>query len=375
MNLPQGERAPNTPFVGIAAVVGLAGIAAGTVVLGPTNLGFDWAKATTALLSWIPATLGPGLLVLAVVAVEVAVGAALAGAIRGRPFEALDEAILQGFVMALAKDVVLLGVVGGFGLFRQPVLVAVDVTVLVAGMAFRRPFLAPTAVPRTVDVTPLGVLLIVVWAIPVLLQLASPVVPFIDILPNHVAPAEHLRTFGTLTHLTDTQSPIYGPSRIFLGYTALLGSITTTAGIPAGQALAAFILPSTILVAVAIRRLALAVGGAGIGPWVLLAFAMTTSFARLGDARATVVVLPMAAWALAVVAEAPARTQPHPVVLGLGLGGALLIHPVIGFLAAATILIVVLIRPALAGPAMPALATGAVIALPQAATMVGISLP
>jgi len=382
VNVPQATRPRITPFIDIAALVGLAGIAAGTVVLGPTDLGFDRAKAITALFSWIPVTLGPGLLVLAVVAVEVAVGAILARAIRGRAFEHVDEAILQGFVLAVVKDVVLLGLVGGLGLFRQPVLAAADAVVLVAGFAYLRPVMTPAAIPRSVAITPFGVLLVVAWAAPLLLQLASPVVPFVDVLPNHVAPAEHLRTFGTLTNLTDTQSPIYGASRIFLGYTALLGSITTTAGIPAGQALAGFILPSTILVAVAVRRLAVAVGGADIAPWALLAFAMTTSFARLGDARATVIVLPLVTWALAAVAEALARDSDEPattgasaVVAGLGLGGAMLIHPVIGFLAAATVLIVVLGRPSLASLAIPALATGGVMALPQVATMVGISLP
>jgi hypothetical protein len=62
-------------------------------------------------------------------------------------------------------------------------------------------------------------------------------------------------------------------------------------------------------------------------------------------------------------------------VAGLGLAGALLVHPVIGFLAAAAVVIVVLTRSATAALAIPALATGAVAALPQAATMLGIGLP
>ena len=390
MDDPQPERAPIASFVDIAALVGLAGIVGGSVILGPTDLGFDRAKAVTALFSWIPVTLGPGLLVLAVSALEVVAGAVLARAIRGRPFERLDEMLLQGFAMAVVKDVLLLGLLAGFGLFSQPFLALVDVVIVAAGAVLLRPWIEPAAVPRRLEVTPFGVLLVAAWAAPVLLQLASPVVPFLDILPNHVAPAEHLRTFGTLTHLTDTQSPIYGPSRIFLGYTALLGAITTTVGLPAGQALAGFILPSTILVAVAVRRLATAVGGASLAPWALLAFAMTTSLARLSDARATVIVLPLVAWVLAVLAEQlsaasvrpnapePALGRPQlplPVVLGLALGAAMLVHPVIGFLAAVSVLIAVLVRPAIAGLAVPALVTGAIIAAPQAATMVGVALP
>ena len=161
----------------------------------------------------------------------------MARAVRGRPFERLDEALLQGFVFAVVKDVLLLGVLGGAGLFLQPILAAVDAALILAGLFLLRPFAAPAVLRLEIGWSPLGLLLLVAWAAPLLLQLASPVVPFLDVLPNHVAPAEHLRTFGTLSHLTDTQSPIYGPSRIFLGYTALLGSIThdqRAAGRPGG---------------------------------------------------------------------------------------------------------------------------------------------
>ena len=404
MDAQQPERAPIAPFVDIAALVGLAGIVAGAIVLGPTSLGFDPAKAFEALFSWIPVTLGPGLLVLAVSTVELAAGAAMARAVRGRPFDRLDEMLLQGFVFAVVKDVLLLGLLGGAGLFLQPILAMVDAAVILAGLLLLRPFAAPAVLRLEIGFSPLGLLLLVAWSAPILLQLASPVVPFLDVLPNHVAPAEHLRTFGTLSHLTDTQSPIYGPSRIFLGYTALLGSITTISGLPAGQAVAGFILPSTVLVAAAMWRLATAVGGRATAPWVLLAFAMTTSVARLGDARATVIVLPLAAWVLAVIADGlPARgavpRRPNPpassegpptgdaspglrgpwlpagVVVGLGLGAALLMHPVIGFLAAVSVTLVVVARPRVEGIAIPALGTGAVVALPQAATMLGVALP
>jgi hypothetical protein len=348
------ERDPRSVVVDIAAFVGLAGIGVGAVLLGPTDLGFDATAAQSALLSWIPITLPIAIVVLAASLADLAAGIVLARAIRGRPFEKLDEALLQGFVAAVVKDAVLLGLLAGFGLFTQPVLIA-------------------------------GA-----WAAPVILQLASPVVPFIDILPNHVAPAEHLRAFGTLTHLTDTQSPIYGSSRILLGYTALLGTITTATGLPAGAALAGFILPSTLLVAVAIRRLATALGGRGVATWALLTFAMTTSLARLGDARATVIVLPLVAWSLAILAERLTADSeritwserrlgfnlPDGVLAGLGLGAAILVHPVIGFLGCLTVAIVVLAAPdRTARLGIPALGTAVVVGAPQAATMLGSGLP
>jgi hypothetical protein len=390
MESSPAERDSRAVAVDLAALAGLAGIVVGAIVLGPTDLGFDRAAAVAALATWIPVTVPIALVVLAASAVDIGAGMVLARATRGRPFERLDEALLQGFVAAVIKDVVLLGLLAGAGLFSQPVLIAVHAAILVAGALRVRPVLAAGAIPRPAAVSLLGALIVAAWAAPILLQLASPVVPFLDILPNHVAPAEHLRTFGTLTHLTDTQSPIYGPSRVFLGYTALLGTLTTVSGLPAGAALAGFILPSTLVVAVGIQRLATALGGVGVAPWALLAFAMTTSLARLGDARATVVVLPLVAWSLAVVAERltaesgriawSARRFGPPladgVLVGLGLGAAILLHPVIGFLAGVTVGIVVLAVPyRVAGLAIPALGTAAVVGTPQAATMLGFALP
>ena len=392
------DRDPRSVVVGLAALVGLAGIVAGTVLLGPTDLGFDRAAAIAALVALIPTTVPIAVIVLSASAVDIGAGIALARAVRGRPFEGLDEALLEGFVAAVIKDAVLLGVLAGVGLFSQPVLALVNGAIIGAVALRLRPVLGPGAVPRPGPVTPFAILVVAAWAAPILLQLASPVVPFMDILPNHVAPAEHLRTFGTLSHLTDTQSPIYGPSRVFLGYTALLGSITTLAGLPAGAVLSGFILPSTLLVAVAVHRLATVLGGRDAAGWALLTFAMTTSLARLGDARATVVVLPLAAWALVVVAERLAAAEPGEpaapsqaglrathrrgpaladgVSVGLGLGAAILVHPVIGFLAAVTVGIVVLARPERASRlVVPALGTAAVVALPQAATTAGVVLP
>ena len=391
MDASPNERDPRSVIVDIGAFVGLAGIALGAVLLGPTDLGFDATAARSELLSWIPITLPIAIVVLAASIADLGAGIVLARAVRGRPFDRLDEALLQGFVAAVVKDAALLGLLAGFGLFSQPVLIGAHAAILAAGALRLRPVLGPDAIPpRPGGVSPLGALIAVAWAAPVILQLASPVVPFIDILPNHVAPAEHLRAFGTLTHLTDTQSPIYGPSRIFLGYTAHLGTITTGTGLPAGAALAGFILPSTLLVAVAVHRLATALGGRGVAPWALLTFAMTTSLARLGDARATVIVLPLVAWSLAVLAERltadsgritwSERRLGVPladgVLMGLGLGAAILLHPVIGFLACLTVGIVVLAVPDRAARlAVPALATAMVVGAPQAATMLGIALP
>ena len=374
----------------VPALVAIGGIVVGTAVLAPGDLGFSWPAALGALVTWAPVTLPPIVVVLAASLLDLAAGIALASIGRRRPFADLSDAILEGAVWAVLLDAVLLGLLAGAGLFRAPILIAAHVAVLAAGLV-RGPILDRSAFRPTLRPSPMGALLVVAWAAPILLMLASPVVPFMDVLPNHVAPAEHLRTFGGLTFLTDTQSPIYGPSRSFVGYDAVLGGITTMTGLPAGGALAGFVLPSTLLAALAVARLARSVGGPTAVPWALLVFAMTTPFARLGDARATVVVLPLAVWAIATLAErvaraegqgdagvapAPAGRLPPSVVLGLGIGAAALVHPVIGFLTALTCLVAVLAAPGrTADVAIPALGTAAIVALPQAATMAGIALP
>ena len=228
------------------------------------------------------------------------------------------------------------------------------------------------------------------WAGPVVLQLASPVVPFIDVLPNYVGPVEHLRTFGWFSPLTETQSPIIGPSRTVLGYDGLLGALATMTNLGGGLAIAGFILPQTVLVAAGAHRLATALrrGDAPIGPWALIAFALSQSFARLADARGTVVVVPLVCLGLAVAAEALQRntdddqTTNDPwrigrgAVVGLALGAATLVHPVIGFFAIVTVGVVGLWRPReLAATALVGAVTAGLIALPQLATMIGISLP
>ena len=231
----------------------------------------------------------------------------------------------------------------------------------------------------------IAALVAIVWAGPVVLQLASPVVPFIDVLPNYVGPVEHLRTFGWFSPLTETQSPIIGPSRTVLGYDGLLGSLATMTNLSGALSIAGFILPQTVLVAAAVHRLATALrrGDAPIGPWALIAFALSQSFARLADARGTVVVVPLVCLGLAVAAEALRRDEEgdpwrigRGAVIGLALGAATLVHPVIGFFAIVTVGIVGLWRPReLIATALVAGLTAGLIALPQLATMVGLSLP
>ncbi|HYK95109.1 MAG TPA: hypothetical protein VE011_04455 [Candidatus Dormibacteraeota bacterium] len=389
----------------LVGVVGLVALLAGLVALRTSKeLGFDAGVALEGILSQLAVTLPAALLVLGASALELGAGLILARAARNRPFDSVAEALIASMVAAVVKDTLLLGTLAAVGAFRQPVLIAIDVVIVAAALGLPpitrrvRPLTAFAGWRDALDSIgswPVAALVAIVWAGPVVLQLASPVVPFIDVLPNYVGPVEHLRTFGWFSPLTETQSPIIGPSRTVLGYDALLGSIATITNLSGGLAIAGFILPQTILVAAGVHRLANALrrGDAPIGPWALLAFALSQSFARLADARGTVVVVPLVCLGLAIAAEAlndspdepagaapPAAADPwrigRGVVIGIALGAATLVHPVIGFFGIVTVVIGALVRPrALATTAFVAGLTAGLIALPQLATMVGASLP
>lgn len=378
----------------LVGVAGLIALAIGLVILAPTKaLGFNGDHALQGVLDSLPVTLPAALLMLIVTAVDLGAGLVIARFVRRTPFDSVTDAALSAMVATVLRDLAFLAILGQIGLFRLPILWVADAAILAAGWRLRPIFVSRNWRPSLAHLgsVPFAVLIAIVWAGPIVLQLASPVVPFIDVLPNHVAPAEHLRTFGTFGPLTETQSPIYGPSRTLLGFVGLLGTLTTMSGLPATLALSAFILPSTILVGIGAYRLATAVAGSAAGPWSLLAFALTGTFARLSDDRATVVVLPLVAWALALLAERfriaradasePTDGALRPwlsdgVVLGLGLAAAIFVHPIIGALAVGTVGVVAVVTPERTGRlGITAALTAAIAALPQLATMVGIALP
>jgi hypothetical protein len=392
---------PDDRVIAAIGIGGLIALALGLDILARTaSFAFDPSGAIGGVFGQIRETLPAGVVVFAIAIVEVLTGAFLIRLVRRAAFPSWADAILAGMVGAVLKDVVLLATLGQLGLFIAPAIFAVDIVILFAGR-WARPLVVPgvrsgfqALIPEIRRAfVPLVLLGVVVWLGPLSLQLASPVVPFIDVLPNHVAPAEHLRTFGSFTPLTATQSPIYGPSRTLLGFTAFAGAVTTLAGLPAALAIAGLIVPTTILVGVGIHRVASAIGGPGAGWWSLLTFAMTASFARLGDVRATVVVLPIVAWSFVFIAghldgrgsrtvpggDVPGGGRsrlPESVLAGLGLGTAVLVHPVIGALAVASAALLTVLLPARIGRfGITAVVVGGVLGLPQALTMIGVGLP
>jgi hypothetical protein len=330
-----------------------------------------------------------------------AIGVRLA---RRQPFDSWSDACLGGFAGAILLDCLLVFGLGGLGLFYQGML-AVALALLIGTGMLGRPIVRGTGFrfrpfhpfgrdrPGTLAGRRVARWLIVglVWCGPLILALASPVVPAADVLPNHVAPAEHLRVFGSIASLATYPSPIYGPSRLFLGYSSLMAILATLTGLPAGLTAAAFTSPLLALSAVGIRRLTSAAFGHQAGWWALVAFGLSFTFVRLPDVRDSVVALPLATLALALMtrpeqerfertgaaqsaSQPPTQTALRPDwLLAVALTATTLVHPLVGALTVGTIAVGTLADPQRhVARAVPALVATAIAVLPQLAVMIGL---
>lgn len=363
-------------------VLGLGGILLGLLVL-PASLAFDPRLAAEGILGQLGVT-GPAALAIGVASlVNLAAGSVVIGALVRRPITALTDAILEAFVGAVILDVCLLYLLGGLGLFHRPAVVALELLVIGVGWRLRLGVFQGIRIERP-RISPLVILIALGWSAPVLLQLASPVVPWPDVLPNHVAPVEHLRVFGIFDPLTTSPSPVYGPSRLFLGFVALQGVNAVVADVPAALAVSAFVAIECVLVAVGLYRLAIMTGGHRTGLWVLVTFMLTHPFARLADDRARMLAVPLAVWAIVETTRFLMRAGRDPsgnargmaVPGGMALAATILMHPLIGAFTAATLLVAAAVRWWSRLPALGALVAGVALgAIPQGLVMLGFPIP
>ncbi len=351
-------------------------------------VGYDLGSALAAIGGELPTTLPAAILVALVSVVDVLAGAILLRALAGRPYRSWSEAALAGFAGAVLLDCLLVFALGGASAFRPLVVGAVLLIVLVLGGRWCRPLVAPGPRP---DVWPgwsrprpgaivRGLLVVLVWCGPLLVALASPVVPAADVLPNHVAPAEHLRVFGSIASLATYPSPIYGPSRLFLGYSDLMASLATLTGLPAALTVAAWTGPLLALTALSMRRLAATFFGRRAGFWVLLVFPLSFTFVRLPDVRDSVVALPLAALSLSLLARRSggdrgltSGARPDW-LLAVALAATILVHPLVGALTLGSVGLMTMADPAgLARRTIPAMVAAAIACLPQLAVMTGLA--
>ncbi len=380
-------RDPDIVSTSVVMLLGLGMLGAGLeIVRASGRWGFTYEGALGGVLSQLAVTGPAAVLMAAAVTANVLAGAVVLRLLGTPPFHRLSDLVLAGFSAAVVIDSLALFLLGSIGFFGWPELLALH---LAAGAAYlagrrRRPLMAAGVHLRISRPAVWWLLVLAVWAGPLIVQLASPTVPFMDVLPNHVAPVEHIRVFGSFSTLTTSPSPIYGPSRLMLGYVALLGQASTITGLHAVLADAAFALPLTVLVALALRRLSGLLFGGSASFWVLLIFPLTFTFMRIPDSRGTVVVFPVAAWALCTVAaELHARagwswtaSRRPDLSLTFALAAAFLVHPLVGLVGIAAVGLALLLYPAdLSRRVLPALAGGLVMALPQVLTMAAVDAP
>lgn len=376
-------------------VIGVVAVIAGIwLMAGGATWGFDAGEALGAVMGQLGGTLWPAIVASIAVTLQVLAGASVVRVLRWAAYRSLSEAITAGAVAAIAIDVLLLLVLGPLGLFHWLPLLLITLGLASLGV-IARPFFSPGVI-RAPRADPFAWLLVaIVWFAPVLLQLASPVAPFIDVLPNHVAPVEHLKQFGTWETLAVSPSPIYGPSRIFLGYVAPLGVTASLAGLDADLAVAAFALPLTILFAASARLVARTIGSQrasrGLGQardtydvtddpdataaayWVLLTLPLTFAFLRLPDTRATVLAFVPASLALVITMDASRwGGRSRSTMLAVALGVGVLVHPAIGTFSMGTVALIGLIAASRTRVVIAGLAGGALIAAPALLIAAGV---
>ena len=123
-------------------------------------------------------------------------------------------------------DAVALFVLGSFGFFGWPEMFLLHAAIAVTWLATRNGRPAPRGAGTAPNRPSRGLVAARPGRLGRAADRAARVAggPVQDVLPNHVAPVEHIRVFGSFSTLTTSPSPIYGPSRLMLGYVALLGS-------------------------------------------------------------------------------------------------------------------------------------------------------
>jgi hypothetical protein len=393
----------------VVLITGVGVLLAGLeVVRTSQDWGFSYDGAVNGIVSQLAVTGPAAFLVALATTANVLAGAVVLRLLGGHAFRSVSDLVLAGFSAAVVLDAATLFVLGSVGFFGWPELILLHALAAGAYLATRRrlPLLAAPIRFRVSRPATWWLLVMAIWAGPLIIQLGSPAVPFMDVLPNHVAPVEHVRVFGSFSTLTTSPSPIYGPSRLMLGYVALLGQLATITNLDGILTDAAFALPLTILVAIAARRLAAALFGGSASFWVLLTIPLTFTFMRIPDARGTVVVFPLAAWALCLVASELSRLARHrgaelPAVAGqdagdiefartrpphewplpdlsltFAIGAGFLVHPLVGLVAMTAVAGALILYPdRLARLVVPALGGGAVLAIPQVLTMGAIDAP
>jgi hypothetical protein len=310
-----------------AVIVALAGAAVAYLAVRRLSSAFpyplDLAAALRGARVTAPATVRAALLVWAVLAVALA---SIAGWIRRHT---RDWSVLECWVAALvvlwAETYAALLTLGPLGLYRPWILrgLLVATVLLTVGRPAprrrRRPWTAGPwllAAAFALTVVPIA-----------LLQVGSPVSPFMDVL-GYVAPVQKIVTFQYYDPWANDPAGLWSPTRQVIGYDAFFSFLALVCGLPAHLAITAPIVPAALLQLLGVYLLVRIVAGRLAAGMATLFLLQTFLWRRTPDMRSTGLAFPLMAIGLAFLLH-PRRDSPRLALGGLACGVGLTVSPLI----------------------------------------------
>jgi hypothetical protein len=330
----------------------------------------------------VPAALAVGAVAL------VAIGAVTIWLRRRDDDLSLGEAAAGALVLLWAGTYLCLLTLGPTGLYRPTVLRALLLLVVMAALAdarrrgARRSLPAPPDRPATRGTRRRSRIGLWITALAIglsfgpmlLLQLASPVSPFMDILP-YVASVQKIVTFHFYDPFGNDAAGLWAPSRQVAGCDALFSFVGLVAGVSGNLAVTALMVPLALAQIAVFYLLGRVIAGRLAGGMATLFLLETFIWRRTLDGRGTALAFVLVAIGLALLL-ARRRSAVRTALAGLAFGVAVAVNPLIGacgmqVAAAAVVLAWFDLGLPLLAPAV-ALAGASVLALPQVLIGLGV---
>lgn len=165
-----------------------------------------------------------------------------------------------------------------------------------------------------------------------LLQLASPVSPFMDVLP-YVASVQKVVTFRFYDAFANDAAGLWAPTRQVGGSDAFFSWVSLVGGVPASLGITSTMVALGGFQILAIYLLGRTVGGSLTGGFAALFLLQTFVWRRTADARGTALAFPLVAAGLALLLQGHRERRPGKAAVGgAGLGIAVTVNPLIGAL-------------------------------------------
>lgn len=312
----------------LLAIVVLAGVIAALAVYRlrdypyPLSIGAALKGAATTAPDAVPALLRTWLIL----------GVMLAAAarwLRGRdPDWSAGERIAGALVLWWSGAYVCLLTLGPLGLYRTVVLrLLVAATVGVALWTARAP--APRATRGSSPGVWIFALAVALSVGPLLLlQIGSPISPFMDIL-GYIPPIQKIVTFQFYDPYANDAAGLWAPTRQVVGFDAGFSFLALVAGLRAHFAMSSLIVPFAVLQLGALYLLARVTSGKTAGGLAALFLLQTFLWRRTPDIRSTGIAFPLIAIGLAFLLHAR-RDGWRAAVGALALGLSVTVSPLIG---------------------------------------------